>query len=167
MIKIEIEKPVIKAKKLKTIADIVKHNSAQQQLQQQQITEIKLEEQKQKELADNNDLTLTWLNQNNKTNEVTSSSSTTFESNKSLENFYTSPDYIICNESNQNNQQTQLDMSNIDQIDRLLELEFNNVNVANNQQSIDKYIDLDDIDVNPLDCYRNNLVNNYNIIINF
>lgn len=50
------------------------------------------------------------------------------------------------------------DMSNIN-IDHLLELQFNSVidpSIIHNQQLIDKYIDLDDIDLNPLECYRQN-----------
>ncbi len=46
-------------------------------------------------------------------------------------------------------------MSSIN-IDQLLELEFSSVNDPSSvQNQIDKYIDLDDIDLNPLDCYRN------------
>ncbi len=47
------------------------------------------------------------------------------------------------------------DMSSIN-IDHLLELEFNSVNDPSSVHNhIDKYIDLDDIDLNPLECYRN------------
>lgn len=109
-------------KKLKTIADIVKHQASNQHkpayanqhslidMQQQQTQENSCSESE----LNNQDLTITWINQNQLINNIQYSS-----------------------ESEQLN------------MDNLLELELN----TDQSSPIDKFIDLDEIDVNPLD-YR-------------
>ncbi|CAF0915930.1 unnamed protein product [Brachionus calyciflorus] len=149
-----------KPKKLKTIADIVKHQNETNNQNQEQLTNsimfnninnidkkfnqniINFNEQNtnQSELhQDNNlfkgeDLTITWINQN----------------------------HLINNNINQHlnqnsNQHDQINMDN------LLELELD----TENNSPIEKFIDLDDIDVNPLDCYRSGATNeNQNVRCN-
>ena len=182
-----------KTKKLKTIADIVKHNNESQrhkqlaetvttpQQQQQQSlilapppppAPLHLEPNQCSEVIEDkfslksditNNLTLTWLNNNTNNNELL----------KDL-------NYSINYEQPPQQQQQQIksealfheshltgDMSSMN-IDRLIELEFNNVNESaghhsHHHQSIDKFIDLDDIDLNPLDCYRHNNNNTNNV----
>jgi len=97
-----------------------------------------------------NSLTVSWINNtainnnNNNDNSILSS----------LDNFYSSENlnsHLRTNNTNNNNIDGDIN------IDHLLEIEL----TANQQSPIDKYIDLDDIDVNPLDCYRNTNNNNH------
>ena len=85
--------------------------------------------------SNSNNLTASWINNNNN---ILSG----------LENYYTNENANghIVNDSEIN-------------IDHLLEIEL----TANHQSPIDKYIDLDEIDVNPLECYRSTNNNNNNI----
>ena len=175
-----------KTKKLKTIADIVKHNNESQR--HKQLAETAPAPQQQPSIlapppppaphhvepsqsseaiedkfslkSDNtNNLTLTWLNNNTNNNELLK------DLNYSIN--YEQPQQIkseaLFHESHLSG-----DMSGMN-IDRLIEMEFNNVNESaghnhhHHHQSIDKFIDLDDIDLNPLDCYRHNSNNNNNV----
>lgn len=161
----------IKPKKLKTIADIVKHQSIQhvtiapdfnngtlspqqhlrlpikqrsnEQPQQQQQQQHHLDNNK---MVSNEDLTISWINHN-----------TLLLNSQSLDDAHISSSYSsIGKTTNQESKNSDLN------IEQLLELELNSNNHQNtsshetSSSPIDKYIDLDDIDVNPLDCYRNN-----------
>lgn len=123
-----------KIKKLKTIADIVKHNS---EAQRNKLLEQATLPQQQQQKIQNTSIPSTTQN--------------------------TSINYLEKIPERNNNENISLaaslvndDVANMN-IDQLLEFEFNSVNnsSSNNEQLIDKYIDLDDIDLNPLDCYRN------------
>lgn len=136
-----------KPKKLKTIADIVKHQSVQQMAAasslpptvKEPLPLVRFEQAALHQPVDskmtNEDLTISWINHN-----------------------HTSM-MMINNENDCKTHHSGADDMNIEQ---LLELELNSSNAhhhdSNNRDSasspIDKFIDLDDIDVNPLDCYR-------------
>ena len=142
---IQVENANNKPKKLKTIADIVKHQSVQliamntnnstnvaplgppppppQVIKQ----DSSLERPKSPNKMSNEELTVSWINHSNPMNEC------------------------LTNGSNKHG----ADEMNIEQ---LLELELDTGHHQSQRENasspIDKFIDLDDIDVNPLDCYR-------------
>ena len=171
--------PTFKAKKLKTIADIVKHNSTQQfntavnQRLLQQQSSVSSSNSNHDSLASscsssnssssslsnfiNSNLLQDFTNSNNNNNNNNNTNNltvswinNTLANNSlfsSLDNFYASENVngnLI--RTNNNNMDAEIN------IDHLLEIEL----TANQQSPIDKYIDLDEIDVNPIeDCYRN------------
>lgn len=166
---VENQPKITKAKKLKTIADIVKHNSETQRnklLEQSTFTvpnkvqkflsqpppePVQQKQQQELRLSVTNNLTLAPSALN--AHQGLLDDQDQFTSNDQKNNLFTNSPLV--NDSDISS------MTNMN-IDHLLELEFNSVNNSSvtNQQLIDKYIDLDEIDLNPLDCYRNQMTFN-------
>ena len=184
--------PPVKAKKLKTIADIVKHNSMTntRYFQQQQSVSSSttsssadstsssssnssnflnntanasniFQEYSAASLISNSDsaannLTVSWINSNNNNILLNNAQLDTFYTNNETNN--NSNNNSASNHNNMSSTAEMVNDSDIN-IDHLLEIEL----TANQQSPIDKYIDLDEIDVNPLDCYRNTANSSNNI----